>query len=249
MLDCYGNPSYWPVDCHILHTKYGRLTFAKYASCFSFLSGNVVKTILHDFEEVKRAISSRSIVSISTFRTKIRQDIADAQLTAVFPTEVLYIERKVRTSTLTAEDQNVVENQVQFLKFITKLREIIDQAKLVKGKATSSRSSFLESEENSDDEEIDLMECELKDLLQWVTKFRFRFNDQELEEFNEELHRAWLLFSYLALHLEVRMRKVSLSDTENEKMEYLKRTLEAGSNLSKYYAGCSRNYNNIDLIL
>lgn len=209
-----------------------------YVIFYFFLPGNVVKVILHDFEGVKKAISSRATASISTFRTKIRQDIADAQLATEFPTEILDIERKIRMSILTGEEQNVIENQVQFLKFITKLQEIINQAELVKHKAIASRSSFLESEqnsgdeENSDDEEIDLMKCELKDLLQWVTKYRCRFNDQELEEFNEELHRAWLLFSYLALHLEVRIRKVSLSDTEERYMEYLQKTLGAGSKLS-----------------
>ena len=83
------------------------------------------------------------------------------------------------------------------------------------------------------------MEWELKDLLQWITnKYRSRFSDQELEEFNEELHRVWLLFSYLALRLEARKRKVSLSDTETRYMEYLKKTLEDGSKLGKCYTGC-----------
>lgn len=199
-----------------------------------FFSGNVVKAILRDFEGVKKAISSRAIAS-STFQTKIRQDIAGANLTTEFPKEILDIESKLRASNLTGEQQNLVENQVQFLKFITKLQQIINQAQSVKRNAILSKRGFLESEEDSDDQEIEWMEWELKDLLQWITKYRFRFSDQELEEFNEELYRVWLLFSYLALRLEARKRKVSLSDTETRYMDYLKKTLEGGSKLGKYY--------------
>jgi hypothetical protein len=86
---------------------------------------------------------------------------------------------------------------------------------------------------SSTDREIEIMEGELDDLLQWVMKYRRRFSEQELEEFNEELQRAHLMFSFLALSLEIRKRKIGLSRREIRYMGEVKEILESGTKLGK----------------
>jgi hypothetical protein len=199
-----------------------------------------VKEILHDFEGVKKTISSMRLASISTFQAKVRQDIASVHLETEFPTEISKIEEKLEKS-MTSEGENVIENQVQFLKFMANLKKIIKQAESVKCKPVLNRNNPLEPDVSTDDPEIELMKGELDDLLKWVMKYRRRFSEQELEEFYEELHRVRLMLSYLALSLEIRKRNISLSDRETKFMEYVKRDLEAGTKLSKYVIGRIRD--------
>ena len=197
----------------------------------SILLGNVIKAILHDFEGVKKSISSKAVTSIATFRAKVRRDIESARLETEFPTEIVDIVRKLR-GLITSEEQNVIENQVQFLKFMINLKEIIKQAQSVTSRTVHRARYLLESDASSDDPEIQLMNTELRDLLQWVMKKRDRFSEQELDDFNEELHRARLMLSYLALTLEIRKKNTTL-DKEAKYLAFLKKTLEAGTKLSK----------------
>jgi hypothetical protein len=155
-------------------------------------------------------------------------------LATEFSTETSNIETKLERSILTNEEVNVIENQVQFLKFMAKLKKLIKQAESVKWQPLAHRSNLSETEASTDDQEIELMKCELGYLLQWVMKDRKRFSQQELEEFNDELHRSWLMLSYLALSSEIRKRKIKLSEKENKYLEYVKENLETGTKLSKY---------------
>ena len=199
---------------------------------FFYILGNIIKAILHDFEGVKKTISSRGAASMRMFGATVRQDIASGHMETEFPAEILNIERKLERLT-TSEEQNVIKNQVQFLKFMTKLKEIINQAESVKRGPVYNINYLLQANVSVDDPEIELMKCELDGLLQWVTKDRRRFSEQELEEFNEELHRAWLMLSYLALKLEIRKGKISLSERETRYMAYVTGNLETGAKLSK----------------
>ena len=189
-------------------------------SNISFLTGNVVKAILRDFERIKKKISQTSISSTSTFREKVGESIANVSSEDEFSSEISKIEEKLRNP-LTSEEENVIENQIQLLKFLTKLKNIIKQPKIDLENASST------------DREIEIMEGELDDLLQWVMKYRRRFSEQELEEFNEELQRAHLMFSFLALSLEIRKRKIGLSRREIRYMGEVKEILESGTKLGK----------------
>lgn len=196
--------------------------------------GNIVKKILRDFEDVKNVISRKSYSSTPIFRHKMKQDIANLEN---FPEEILKISGKLESSFLTSEEQNIIENQVHFLTFMTKLKEIIEQAESIKNRPSAARRRHLYLEPDpsteEDDPEIKLMKSELEELLRWVMKFRFRFSEQELEEFNEELQRALLVFTFLTLSLEIRISKISLSEKETRYFEYIKSTLETGTRLSK----------------
>ena len=198
-----------------------------------FSLGNIVKAILDDFEGVKKNISSKGVGSKTTFRKKVGESIATIRTETGFRLEISKIEKKLQTP-LTFDEQNVIENQVQFLKFMIKLENIIKQAESVKsGPVHDRKTSSLETSWRTSDHELELMKSELEDLLQWVMKYRMRFSEQELEEFNEELQRAHLMFSYLALSLEIRKRKIGLSAKETRYMAYVKEKLDPGTKLSK----------------
>ncbi|XP_028413341.1 NFX1-type zinc finger-containing protein 1-like isoform X2 [Dendronephthya gigantea] len=212
--------------------------------------GNIVKKILRDFEDVKMAISRQSSTPI--FCEKIKRDIAAHELETQFPTEVLKIKEKLRLrryppQNLTNEEQNIIENQVQFLKFMTKLKDVMVQAKSIKRKpsplSARGHSLFqLNIGTEADDQEIKSMKCELAELLRWVMKDRLRFSEQELEDFNEELQRALLMFSYLALTLEIRKSQIILTSDETRYLEYVKKNLgKSGKKLSEEIKdGCTR---------
>ena len=222
VLEVKGMDGY--IDTQEKEMKNGQSTCIKMIKCpkcqkairKSLRYGNIVKAILRDFEEVKKNIYIRSRGSTSTSREKVREAIASINSESEFSSEISKIEEKLQKS-MTNEEENVIENQVQFLKFMTKLTKIIKQA-----------------ESSTDDHEAKLMQDELNALLQWVMKpNRRRFSEQELEEFNEELHRAHLMFSYLALSLEIRKRKVNLSSREGRYMAYVREKIETGSKLNE----------------
>ena len=199
-----------------------------------FLPGNIVKAILRDFEGVKKNISFRGLGSTSTSREKVRDGIENIKSQSEFAAEILKIEEKLQKP-MTSDEENVIENQVQFLKFMTKLKKIVKGARSVRRTPVHRRIRSRPNRRHlsTDDHERKLMEDELKALLQWVMKYRRRFSEQELEEFNEELHRAHLMFSFLALSFEIRKRNVNLSSREVGYLAYVREKIETGTKLGK----------------
>ena len=196
------------------------------------MTGNIIKAILLDFEKIKTTMYSRSLASTNTFREKVAQDISAMAFYGEFSTEILTIKKKLR-KVMTSEEENTIENQVQFLKFLIKLKEMTANAEAVKRISARRRKDDLEFAESTCDEEIEIMKSELKDLLSWVMKTRNRYSEQELADFNEELYRTWLMFSYLTLSFEIRRSRIRLSDDESQCMAYVKENLDSGSKLGK----------------
>ena len=171
---------------------------------------------------------------------KVRQDVTSASLESEFPDEVHSITQYVETNfTLTKDQQNVVENQVQFLKFMMKLKAILKQAEPVENRYAFLRSYSAGLSFDADGPEIRLLKQELEVLSKWVIKRRDRFSEQELEDFNDELLRAWIFFSNEALKLEIKKRKIDLSDIERKCLAYVNRALDVGMKLGKYMSNMS----------
>ena len=202
--------------------------------------GNIVKTILRDFEDVKRTISSANGTTRAAFLMKVRQDVTSASLESEFPDEVHSITQYVETNfTLTKDQQNVVENQVQFLKFMMKLKVILKQVEPVENRYAFLKSYSAGLSSDADGPEIRLLKQELEVLSKWVIKRRDRFSEQELEDFNDELLRAWIFFSNEALKLEIKKRKIDLSDLERKRLAYVNGALDVGMKLGKYMSSMS----------
>ena len=193
--------------------------------------GNIIKSILQDFENVKRTIETGNMISQpDEFRRKVRDEIEASDLESEFPDEVYEITKAAGTAGgLTRDKQNIVENQIQFLKFMTKLKAILKQVERVDNRHYFHR--MLSS--NAREDEIALLKHELQMLSKWVMEQRHRFSEQELEDFNDELLRSWIMFSYKALNIEVERRKIELSDLQTSRMEYVKKKLASGKKLSK----------------
>ena len=200
---------------------------------FSIFIGNIVKSILHDFEDVKRVIESgNKILEPMVFLTKVRNEIATANVESEFPDQVYEIETTLQQTrrSLTKDQQNIVENQVQFLKFMMKLKAILKGV----SEPVQSRFAFFSSNTASEPE-IELLKYELQSLVKWVMEKRIRFSEQELEDFNEELLYSWILFSYKALKIAKERKNILLSNTlSTTRMEYIKSKLGSGKKLSEY---------------
>ena len=209
---------------------------------FSIFIGNIVKSILHDFEDVKRVIESgNKILEPMVFLTKVRNEIATANLESEFPDQVYKINTTLQQTrrSLTKDQQNIVENQVQFLKFMMKLKAILKGV----SEPVQSRFAFFSSNTASEPE-IELLKYELQSLVKWVMEKRIRFSEQELEDFNEELLYSWILFSYKALKIAKERKNILLSNTLSTTcMEYIKTKLESGKKLSEYQFNKKRGKN------
>ena len=203
----------------------------------------------------------------------MEQDIASANIELEFSEEAHEIKKNIiNTKALTEDQLNVFENQIQFLKFMMKLKAIIKQVK-PKEESHRLRREQLRREQvrraeqlpraqlpreqlpheqlpreqlrheqlrhkqiawrDNEEPEIRALEHEMKVLLEWVMRKRDRFSEQELEDFNDELLRAWIFFSYEALTLEVKKKHVELSDVEKTFLAYLERVLNTGKKLRK----------------
>ena len=206
-----------------------------YTFILTFCSpGNIIKAILRDFEEVKNAIARGNQDSKKSIGLKIAREIASSKLENEFPTEVERIQLKLQTPYLTTEGVNVIENQVKFLKTLMKMKQITSQAESIANGPRSPRRRALSMFDACDEPEVEIMKNEEAELLTWVMKERARFSDQELEDFNEELLRCRLMFSYLALKLEIRKRNISLSDNDTKCMDYVQKMLNGGQKVCKY---------------
>lgn len=153
-----------------------------------------------------------------------------------FSNEANMIKKNIeKTKALTEDQLNVFENQIQFLKFMMKLKAIIKQVQPKELRGHLHRAHLYPTRLAARNEEpaIGALKHEMEVLLNWVMKKRDRFSEQELEDFNDELLRAWIFFSYKALKLEIKKKEIELSDLEKETLEYLKTVLNPGRKLRK----------------
>ena len=209
--------------------------------------GNIVKKLLADMETVKKKI----FLSESALREKVPNIRKDARELTEFPEDVEEIQRSlVGRKYLTSDQLNVLENQVQFLKFLQKLQsKIRTELATEKIKTTTAGGVLIGSDrfsrlsslmEHRREHEVSATEqmkmartrkhlhCEVESLRKWVMKFRVRFSDQELEEFNEELLRVLLLVSYEILKTQLDLKRIDIGTTDTQKMNAIEDALANG---------------------
>lgn len=204
--------------------------------------GNIVKKLLADMETVKKKI----FLSESALREKVPNIRKDARELTEFPEDVEEIQRSlVGRKYLTSDQLNVLENQVQFLKFLQKLQSKIRTELATENIKTStaggalfdSVSSYMErrrervvavTEKMKVARAREHLHYEVESLRKWVMKFRVRFSDQELEEFNEELLRVLLLVSYEILKTQLDLKGIDIGTTDTIKMNAIEDALTNG---------------------
>lgn len=204
--------------------------------------GNIVKKLLADMETVKKKI----FLSESALREKVPNIRKDARELTEFPEDVEEIQRSlVGRKYLTSDQLNVLENQVQFLKFLQKLQSKIRTELATENIKTSTAggalfdlvSSYMErrrervvavTEQMKVARAREHLHYEVESLRKWVMKFRVRFSDQELEEFNEELLRVLLLVSYEILKTQLDLKGIDIGTTDTIKMNAIEDALTNG---------------------
>lgn len=204
--------------------------------------GNIVKKLLADMETVKKKI----FLSESALREKVPNIRKDARELTEFPEDVEEIQRSlVGRKYLTSDQLNVLENQVQFLKFLQKLQSKIRTELATENIKTSTAggalfdlvSSYMErrrervvavTEQMKVARAREHLHYEVESLRKWVMKFRVRFSDQELEEFNEELLRVLLLVSYEILKTQLDLKGIDIGTTDTIKMNAIEDALANG---------------------
>ena len=200
--------------------------------------GNIVKKLLADMETVKKKI----FLSESALREKVPNIRKDARELTEFPEDVEEIQRSlVGRKYLTSDQLNVLENQVQFLKFLQKLQSKIRTELATENIKTSTAGGALFDYMERRRERVvavteqmkvararEHLHYEVESLRKWVMKFRVRFSDQELEEFNEELLRVLLLVSYEILKTQLDLKGIDIGTTDTIKMNAIEDALTNG---------------------
>ena len=187
--------------------------------------GNIVKKILADFKKIKQKIllgKRQRELAVLTLKRNVQK--IDG-----FPEDQKEISRSLLDCrSLTDEQVNVFENQINLLTFLQTLR-----AKIEKGKEEEEgRSSRFESRYLLQKTREEL-EGEVDKLRKRVMKARVRFSDQELEELNEEMYRTQLLIDFRILKMQLDSRGKTLGAIDTTELDFVKRALDSEKKIGK----------------
>lgn len=147
------------------------------------------------------------------------------ELSKSFPVEAKKITKVLKSDYVSSNALNLAQNQTRFLRFMAKLKEIVDQLK--KDMRQYPRMSIHTAVV------VNELDAEVRVLREWVCQSRQRFGGQELEDFNEELHRSLLLFTHKALETQLANRDVNLDEIEKKAIKRVEKVLEKGKKLGK----------------
>ena len=184
--------------------------------------GNIIKTILADFEEVKKKYYlSAEVVAEKVLALSSEVDtVSDS-----FEEETNCLQKFLNQKSLTAEQLNMVENQTNFLKLLKEINLKIEKE--------------LDSDRYPEKQmEMKMVSMELRSQLnsevKVVMKKRARFSEQELEEMHGELMRFLLLVSHRIVQtLLYDVQGVTLNDIDNVKMESITKALQSGKSIGE----------------
>ena len=185
--------------------------------------GNIVKTILADFEKVKK----KSYLSEEVKKDKVDKVLNKLHvISGNFSKQVESTRRFLTHPNLTAEQLNMVENQVNFLKLLNEILMKIQQ------ELDDQTHRYPEKQI-----EMTLVSMELKDQVKtevdMVMKKRARLSEQQLEEINSELMRFLLVVSLRIVETLIEVQGTILSVTDSVKMQFVKDILESESVIGK----------------
>ena len=179
--------------------------------------GNIVKTILADFEKVKK----RFYLSEEVKEGRVDKVLNELHvISGSFENEVDNITMFLTHRNLTSEQLNMVENQVNFLKLLNEIlmkikQELDDQSHRYPEKIIeiTQVSLDLKSQVNT---EVDM-----------VMKKRLRLSEQQLEEINSELMRFLLFVNLRIVETLVEVQGATLNVTDSITMNSVREALQS----------------------
>ena len=188
--------------------------------------GNIVKTILADFEKIKKKIllgKRQREQAVKTLKGKVRK--IDG-----FPEDQEKISRFLDCKSLTDEQVNVFENQISLLTFLQGLKAKIEKEQEAEIEKSKSLQAMLLMRETKED--LDSKVEQLRSRVMGI-RLRARFSEQELEELNEEMFRTELLVDYRMLKLQLDSRGIKLGVTDKLKVDNIRQALESEKAIGK----------------
>ena len=175
--------------------------------------GNIVKTILADFEGVKQKI----------LLDKLRRDQKVAMLKGKveeidqFPEDQEEIKEMLNYASLTDQRINVIDNQIRFLSFLQPLK---------------ASMGYFEADELYQETKEDL-ESKVEQLRKRVMRFWFSFSGQDLEELNEEMFRTQLLINFRMLRMQLDNRSIKLGVMDTVRVIFVKEAFDSEKPIGK----------------
>jgi hypothetical protein len=187
--------------------------------------GNIVKTILKDFEKVKKKLLvPDSELPQEAHRLKL---LITKQLEREFPIDTEKIKTNVGRKTLTSEQLNMYENQIKFMNLLSKI--MIKIRKEVEIQRYEDLFAELVAEE-----QVESMKEEVITIKSRVMKMRMRFSDQELNDMNDEILRVLLVISYKILQTQMKRERTKLNDNDEARLGRVRKIIESGERIGKY---------------
>ena len=179
--------------------------------------GNIVKTILADFEKVKK----RFYLSEEVKEGRVDKVLNELHvISGSFENEVDNITMFLTNRNLTSEQLNMVENQVNFLKLLNEI--------LMKIKQELDDQSHRYPEKIIEITQVSLdLKSQVKTEVDMVMKKRLRLSEQQLEEINSELMRFLLFVNLRIVETLVEVQGATLNVTDSITMNSVREALQS----------------------
>ena len=181
--------------------------------------GNIIKEILADFELIKQKIllgNEQRTQAVNRLRLKVRK-------IEKFPEDQEKLVNSLGRKSLTDEQVNVFENQINLLSCLQTLKAKIEKSTEAESeRATKSFQSHFFLQETKED-----LESMVKQLRGRVMEMRVRFSDQELEELWEEMYRTELAVDLKLLKMQLEIRGVKMDVTHSIRVDRVQKALDS----------------------
>ena len=179
--------------------------------------GNIVKTILADFEKVKK----RFYLSEEVKEGRVDKVLNELHvISGSFENEVDNITMFLTNRNLTSEQLNMVENQVNFLQLLNEI--------LMKIKQELDDQSHRYPEKIIEITQVSLdLKSQVKTEVDMVMKKRLRLSEQQLEEINSELMRFLLFVNLRIVETLVEVQGATLNVTDSITMNSVREALQS----------------------
>lgn len=193
--------------------------------------GNIIKKILADFEKIKEKI----LLGNEQRAMEVNRLILKVQEIEKFPEDKDQLQRMLVRKSLTSEQVNVFENQINVLSFLQTIKAKIEKC-IDAESGRAPRSVYLLQETREDvllQETREDVESLVEQLRKRVMELRDRFSDQELEELSEEMYRTKLAVDFKLLKMQLQIRSINLGVTHSMKVGEMQKALDSERKIGK----------------
>lgn len=143
-----------------------------------------------------------------------------------FPRDAEKITKSMESRSLTSEQLNMFENQINFMNRLSKFVVQIDKEVRIPSHNDTLADILAQEEADSIKEEVTAVKSR-------VMKLRMRFSEQELDEMNDEILRLQLVVSYRILLTQEKRQRVPFGYVEKAKLDRVRTVIESEKRLGR----------------